>query len=265
MPSYCSLADVKSYLNVTTSTDDVLLQLLLDAATNRIDSKTGRTFQAAGDSVRYFDPSRDILRGELWLDDDLSYVTSVVNGDSLNTNVTTQVYTNPRNNTPYFSLGFKTSSTSAWEYTTDTQNAIAVTGRWAYMERANITAIARSTNIITATVTAPRLSVGASVFVLAVADATFNGTFTVVSNTGAAVTWAQSGGDDTDTTGVMLYTPTDIVAACRRLAAWLYRQKDTQQGDIDRPLLAGDGSVIMPTTLPHDVEKILQPYTRLIR
>jgi hypothetical protein len=42
----------------------------------------------------------------------------------------------------------------------------------------------------------------------------------------------------------------------------MYRQKDTQSGDIDRPLLAGDGSIIMPTTLPLDVEKMLQPYIR---
>ncbi len=133
------------------------------------------------------------------------------------------------------------------------------------MERANITAISRSAlNVVTATVTAPRLSVGASVFVVGVADTTFNGTFTVTANNGATITWAQTAGEDTDTTGVILYTPTDIVTACRRLAAWMYRQKDTQQGDADRPILAGDGSVIMPTTLPLDVEKILLPYTRLV-
>jgi hypothetical protein len=263
MSSYCLLADLKTYLNVTTNTDDALMQLMLDAATNRIDTRTGRTFQAAGDSVRYFDPSKDILRGELWFDDDLSYVTTFLNGDG--TDTTSQMYYNPRNFTPFYSAGFKTSSTQAWTYETDVQNSISVTGRWAYMERANITAISRSTNVITATVTAPRLSVGASVFVLAVADTSFNGTFTVVSNTGAALTWAQTAGNDTDTTGVILYTPTDIVHACRRLAAWLYRQKDTQMGDADRPILAGDGSVIMPTTLPQDVEKMLLPYTRTIR
>jgi hypothetical protein len=54
------------------------------------------------------------------------------------------------------------------------------------------------------------------------------------------------------------------VQACRRLAAFLYRQKDTQAGDTDRPILAGDGSVIMPTTLPQDVEMLLQPYMRIL-
>lgn len=263
MPSYCSLSDLKTYLNITASTDDTLLQAMLDAATNRIDSRTGRTFQAAGDAVRYYDPSKDILRGELWFDEDLSYLTSATNGNG--ENITSHLYTNPRNDTPYYSAGFLTSQSNTWTYTTDIQNSISVTGRWAYMERVNITALSRTTNVVTATVTAPRLSVGASVFVLGVADTSFNGTFTVVTNTGAALTWSQTASNATDTAGVILYTPTDIVTACRRLAAWMYRQKDTQQGDQDRPILAGDGSVIMPTTLPQDVEKLLMPYTRIIR
>lgn len=263
MPSYCSISDLKTYLAVTTSTDDVLLQLMLDAATNRIDSLTQRTFQAAGDSVRTFDPSRNLIAGELWLDEDLSYITSVINGDAVD--VTSQVYHNPRNVTPYYSIGLKTSGSDYWTYTTDVQDAISVTGRWAYMERANITALSRAANVVTATVTAPRLSVGASVFVVGCADVTFDGTFTVTANNGATITWAQTAGADTDTAAVMLYTPTDIITACRRLAAWMYRQKDNQNGDQDRPLLTGDGSVIMPTTLPLDVEKLLRPYVRIIQ
>lgn len=263
MPPYCSLTDLKTYLNVTENTDDALLQLMLDAATSRIDSRCGRTFQAAADSTRYFDPSMDLLRGELWLDEDLSYLTTLTNGDA--TDVTASAYTNPRNVTPYYSIGLKTSATAAWTYTNDPQNAIAVTGRWAYMERAAITTIARSANSVTAQVYAPRLSVGASVFVLGVTDTGFNGTFTVTANSGSAITLAQTASNASSTVGVILYTPTDIVQASRRLAAWLYRQKDTQQGDADRPILAGDGTVIMPTTLPQDVEKMLLPFTRFTR
>lgn len=261
MPSYCLLADLKSYLNITTSAEEALLQLMLDAATNRIDAKCGRTFQAAGDSVRNFDPSLDLGdEGKLELDYDLSYITSVV---SAGVDITTSLYHTPRNNTPYYELGIRSDAANTWNYSTPVEDSIIVTGRWAYMERVNITVLSRSAgNVVTATVVAPRISVGMSVFVLGVADSTFNGTFTVLTNTGAAITWAQTGGADTDTTGVLLYTPTDIATACRRLAAWMYRQKDTQSGDIDRPLLAGDGSIIMPTTLPLDVEKMLQPYIR---
>jgi len=248
-------------LNITTSTDDALLQLMLDASTSRIDSFCGRIFQAAGDSVRYFDPTRDIDdEGKLKLDYDLSYITSVVSSGS---DISTAIYHNPRNATPYYELGIKSTGLASWAFGVPVEDSIVITGRWAYMEIAAITAISRSgANVVTATVTAPRLSVGVPVFVLGVADTSFNGTFTVVSNTGAALTWAQTAGADTDTTGIILFTPTDIVTACRRLASFLYRQKDTQQGDNDRPILAGDGSIIMPTTLPQDVAMLLRPYAR---
>ena len=259
MSSYSLLADLKSYLNITTSTDDVLLQVMLDAATSRIDAETQRTFQAASDTVRYFDPTEDVCGGKLELDCNLSYITSVLNGDG--SNITTDIITNPRNATPYYSLQIKGTAGTVWAYTDDYENSIVITGRWAWMERQAITALSRSAgSVVTATVTAPRVCVGASVFVTGVADSTFNGTFTVVSNSGAAITWAQSGTVDTDTTGVLLFTPTDIVMACRRFSSWLYRQKDTQMGDIDRPVMTGDGVMIMPTTLPNDVTRLLAPY-----
>lgn len=262
--SYCQLADLKSYLiGSATSGEDALLQRMLDAATARIDSRTQRTFWAASDSTRTFDADSDsLLLGQLWLDADLSYITSVINGDSAN--ITADIIHSPRNATPWYALEIKQSSTAYWTYTTDVQNAISVTGRWAWMERRNITALSRASNIVTATVTAPDLQVGALVIVADVADTSFNGIFTVTGNTGTTVTWAQTAANDTDTTGLLMYAPTDIVTACRRLAAWMYRQKDTQQGDADRPILAGDGSVIMPTTLPRDVEMLLMPYVRTL-
>lgn len=55
--------------------------------------------------------------------------------------------------------------------------------------------------------------------------------------------------------------PLDIVQACVRLTAWLYRQKDNSS-DVDRPVLSGDGVVIMPQTLPQDIEVLLKPYIK---
>lgn len=265
--SYCTLADLKAYLlgsGNSLTADDTLLQVLLEAATARIDSRTAKNFQASADTTRYFDPTRDVLHCELWLDKPLSYLTSILNGDSLHTDITSQVYTNPRNDTPYYSIGLKTSATASWQFTTDAQNAIAVTGRFAYMTRTAITALARATNVVTATCNPGTLFVGAVVYVVGCADATFNGTFVLTAVTSTTITWAQTAGDDTDTTATALTCPSDIVAACRRLASWLYRQKDTQGGDIDRPILAGDGTVIMPTTLPGDVEQLLRPYVAIV-
>jgi hypothetical protein len=57
--------------------------------------------------------------------------------------------------------------------------------------------------------------------------------------------------------------PDDIKQATIRLAAWLYRQKDTET-DVDRPILTGDGIVIMPSALPKDVQQLCEPYRKRV-
>lgn len=65
------------------------------------------------------------------------------------------------------------------------------------------------------------------------------------------------------TWGYSATPPYDISHACVRLAAFLYRQKDTS-AEIDRPLMTGDGVTIMPSNLPNDVKAILDKYKRRI-
>jgi hypothetical protein len=264
MTSYCTLSDLKAYLiGSSASADDVLLQRMLDAATSRIDSRTGRTFYASADTTRLHD-SNDVINGELQLDGDMSYLTAITNGDGASIPVTS-VYTSPRRG-PAYGLTILSSQPYYWTYSTDPQNAVSITGRWAYMDKWQFTSISRVTGtaLVTATMNNPQYSVGQNIDVVGVADASFNGSFVVTAVTATSVTWSQAGATDSDTTGYILSAPLDIVTACRRLAAWFYRQKDTQMGDTDRPILAGDGSVIMPTTLPQDVEKMLLPFCRLV-
>lgn len=77
--------------------------------------------------------------------------------------------------------------------------------------------------------------------------------------------WSFSTGDSeisvAGTWGWSAIAPADIQHACIRLAAFLYRQKDTS-ADIDRPMVTGDGVTIMPSGLPSDVQKLLDPYKR---
>lgn len=65
------------------------------------------------------------------------------------------------------------------------------------------------------------------------------------------------------TWGYSITVPDDINHACIRLAAFLYRQKDTS-ADVDRPMLTGDGVTIMPSALPADVTRMLDRYKRRI-
>ena len=57
--------------------------------------------------------------------------------------------------------------------------------------------------------------------------------------------------------------PDDIAQACRRLAAYLYRQKDNAN-DLDRAVVVGNATVL-PTALPSDVKALIAPYVRLVR
>lgn len=79
--------------------------------------------------------------------------------------------------------------------------------------------------------------------------------------------WAWSDGDSeisvAGTWGYSATAPADIVHACIRLTAFLYKQKDTS-ADIDRPMITGDGVTIMPSGLPSDVQKLLDRYKRRV-
>ncbi len=69
--------------------------------------------------------------------------------------------------------------------------------------------------------------------------------------------------NDIAVTGRWAYSvaaPADIVQACIRLAAWLYRQRDNAQAD--QVVVAGNATVL-PAALPSDVATILTQYRRL--
>lgn len=130
--AYVTTANLKVYLGITTNTDDTLLGTLIDQAQAAIDAYTGRTFEhAATGTARYFDAEADVDGRTLWLDKDLCSITSVVNGDGV-TLTTADYVTEPRNDTPYNRLTLKASSSYVWTYTTTPENAITITGKWAY-------------------------------------------------------------------------------------------------------------------------------------
>jgi hypothetical protein len=136
--AYCAVSDLKTYLGIptATTTDDALLTALIASAQRAIDLHTHRTFEAAQDSTKYFDADEDVYGLRLdWTPYglDLCAITSVVNGDGT-TVASGQYVTEPRHQTPYYGIQLKVSSGLFWEYSAgdDPENAIAVTGKWAY-------------------------------------------------------------------------------------------------------------------------------------
>jgi hypothetical protein len=192
---YTDLTTLKQYLSITSADDDALLTALIARAQTLIDTAAARTFEAAADSTRRFDAIRDVTGdGQmLFLDDDLCQVTTVINGDGTTIPAADYV-TEPRRRPPYYALRLKPSAGLAWTYSGDAENAITVTGRWAYSPTA----------------------------------------------------------------------PADIAHACVRLAAHLYRQKDTQSAPLSSPHQSADGVLMLPAQLPADVAQMLIPYRRLV-
>jgi hypothetical protein len=56
--------------------------------------------------------------------------------------------------------------------------------------------------------------------------------------------------------------PADIVQATVRLAAFLYRQKESNV-DVDRVMQLPDGSMVLPSGLPRDVTSIIKKYRKV--
>lgn len=129
--AYATNTQVKTYLGITSSTDDALLTLLISEAQAMIDAVTHRTFEASGDTTRKFDACEDVDGQTLHLDKDLCAITSITNGDGA-TITTAQYVTEPRNDTPYHSIKLLASSGTVWAYTTDPENSISIVGKWAY-------------------------------------------------------------------------------------------------------------------------------------
>lgn len=186
--TYTTLADLKSYLNITVSTDDTLLTALITRAQAVIDVYTDRHFEAET-TTKYF--HIEDLEGQiLYLyDNDLLTITTLVNGNG--TVIDAASYRlEPRNSEQKWMIRLNGDVT--WEFT-DGDSEISVSGTWGWSATA----------------------------------------------------------------------PANIVHAATRLAAFIYRQKDSST-DIDRPIITGDGVTIMPGALPQDVMRLLDPYRRRI-
>ena len=196
--AYLSLDELKRYLGITdddagssgtgddgpSSPDDTLLTELLEAAHAQIDRYTGRTFEAATDTVRTYAVDEDASGRILYLDADLCQITNIVTGgEALDTDDYTAI---PRNGTPYYAITLRAGSGARWA------DDIEVTGLWAW----------------------------------------------------SAV------------------PPADIIQATRRLAAYLYRQKDAQVFDVTAQVATG--AVTVRHQMPGDVRDLLDPYVRRV-
>lgn len=194
--AYTTAATVKTYLGTTSAADDTLLLSLIARAQSIIDVYTGRTFEhSTVGAARYFEVGVDTAGRVLLLNDEIAKIDEVVtdaDGSGATTVSSTEYITIPRNKAPYHGIKLLSSTTKSWTYTSNRENGVTVTGKWAYSTSA----------------------------------------------------------------------PDDIVHACVRLTAYLYRQKDSQVFDVTA--IPDAGVITVPQGIPADVKVILSPYRRVI-
>lgn len=130
---YVELDTLRDYVDITETGDDAILEGCIQRAQTAIETFTRRVFETGDDATRYY--GREAVDGQyLWLDADLYSLTSIANGDSDATAISTDDITLfPMNEgPPYNCLRLDESSASVWEQQTDYW--IGVTGAWAFSD-----------------------------------------------------------------------------------------------------------------------------------
>lgn len=149
--AYVTIEEVMQEMDILSEdVDEVLLQRKIDSAQNIIENVTNRRFEASADETRLI----DCIEGEtvdgrtLFIPYDICEITTILNGDEDNTEVTVDEYvTEPRLRTvsggssvmpavhdawPWYAVRLKFSANKSWDYTDDQEEAISITGRWAF-------------------------------------------------------------------------------------------------------------------------------------
>jgi hypothetical protein len=122
-------------LGIESDDDNPLIATYIAAAQAAIDLWCNRTFEAVADTTRYIDAIGQHIGGyDLMIPPEvgeLASITEVLNGDGIEV-TSSQYVTVPRNAAPFYGLRIKGSAGKTWVYDDDFEDAIAITGRWAY-------------------------------------------------------------------------------------------------------------------------------------
>jgi hypothetical protein len=126
---YCGTAEVKTWLSITGSGDDLIIDKCCEAAEALIEKKIGVPVVAASDT-REYDAVGDHVRanGRDLVIDYHTTLTTVTNGDGVN--VTSFVTRLPNNAAYKNRLHLSASSGRVWTYTSDPVAAITVLGNF---------------------------------------------------------------------------------------------------------------------------------------
>lgn len=128
---YASLQEAKDYAGIksTDTTDDGVLEDLIEMASRFIDTQTLRTFYARTETRKF-----DVPNGRtLTFDDDLISITTLTNGDDEELTTSDYILV-PANITPKYAIRLKQSSTKRWalDSNSNSEQVIDVAGSWGW-------------------------------------------------------------------------------------------------------------------------------------
>ena len=217
---------------------------------------------------------------KLRVHEDLLEPITVTNGDGTTIAPTAYVL-KPANTYPKFALQLKTGSDVSWEYASDggREQIIDLEGYWGYHPeystcwvdtldtvQTDMDTVVTTIDVvlaggIAADLQAMRFQAGNMLkiestdeddeFVFVVAVDHLNNQLTVVRSYNGTSAVAHTSGDK-----LYVFRPwANAELACTRLAVWRYRQKDSDS--FNREILLGTGELIIPTSMPVDVRRLL--------
>lgn len=207
--AYATLEQLKAELNITHTREDVILATKLEDAQAILERAYRRRFEATAEETRYVDYSPVAVKDgrALFVPWDVCRISQIVNGDGRI--ITADEYvTVPRLRSvsggesllpavaeawPWYAIQLKASTGLVWTYDESPEEAIAITGKFAFSETA----------------------------------------------------------------------PYVVRRATIRLAAWLYHQRDTMT-DILAPTASKEGTTLMPSSLPEDVQAFMKGLRRVV-
>jgi len=278
MNEYTTLADLKEYLTITDSNSDQMLRGFVTDASEMFNAETHRHFYPLTE-IRYFDHPDNPT--QLGLDDDLLEVKTFTTQNGDTAVVATDYFKmcgDGYNVQPYDRLVMDTDGdVPILLFSGTPQQANAITGIWGYHDdwdnafdavdvlKEDATADATSLTVADAdgadlSGITPRLKVqhtiqvGSEHLYVTAVNVTTN-VLTVRRGVNGTTAVAHSADDS-----VEVFRPIeDVGRAVKRLAAWLYAQRDTPYTP---QIETGAGTTIIPQSAPSDVTRVALRYKR---
>ena len=274
--SYATLAEFQDWIRPggtavqTETTDDAIIDRILEEASRLIDDEAERTFFPRVQTRQFNVPERD--KRVLPIDDDLLEIITLTNGDNVAI-AATEYNLEPFNDPPHFEIVMKEASTIFWQEDTsgNAERVLDVLGFWGFHSDYNARAWTLGSLINMAG------DVNATEIALTVDDATLHADDELIkidneimrqtSESGSVLTVARTENGSTgaihlDDVQIYIWQPiADIRTACLLIAHNFYKQR-TGKGVAAVATVTPAGVVISPQDIPGAAMRIIKKNKR---